>query len=289
MSALHPFAGSREMQGPMLYYRFEMTRNRVWTSLSLASVLLMVAASAGGIFLRSTYVLETASWAAQAVGQDAANLFLVAPAMLVSLHFARRGSARGALVALGLLIYTVYSYILYAFFVHFGPWFPVYVAVLGLSAYALFGALLSIDRDEVVRLLGANNKAGLAGWLLLAFSLLFAFRWLDQIFTALAEGNAPQAIAEIGTFVNPIHVLDLAILLPGMIVTSLALRRRRPLGLLFAAPLLTFAAAMGVAILCMFRAQQLRGISIQTAQIVIVSTVVLLSLFGLASFLRRVK
>lgn len=266
-----------------------MFQNRVWISLSLASVLLMAAASAGGIILRSTYLLETASWAAQAMGQDAANLFVVAPAMLIALHYARRGSTRGALVALGLLIYIVYSYMLYAFFVHFGPWFPVYVAVLGLSAYALFGALLSTDRGEVVRVLGTNTKTGLAGWLLLAFSLLFAFRWIEEIVTALAAGSAPQAVAEIGTFVNPIHVLDLAFLLPGMIVTGLAVRSRRPLGLLIAAPLLTFAAAMGVAIVCMFKAQQSRGISVQTAPVAILSTVVLLSLYGLVSFLRRVK
>ena len=37
-----------------------------------------------------------------------------------------------------------------------------------------------------------------------------------------------------------------------MIATAVSLRRRGPLGLLFAAPLLTFSAAMGVAVLAMF-------------------------------------
>jgi hypothetical protein len=50
------------------------------------------------------------------VGQDAANLFVVVPAMLIALYFVYRGSARATLVWLGLLIYTIYSYALYASF-----------------------------------------------------------------------------------------------------------------------------------------------------------------------------
>ena len=85
---------------------------------------------------------ETPTWAAQGIGQDVANLFCIFPSMLIALPFAFRGSTRATLVSLGLLIYVVYSYILYAFLIHFGPWFPVYMAVLGLSAYALFGSVI---------------------------------------------------------------------------------------------------------------------------------------------------
>lgn len=266
-----------------------MIKNRVWISLSFAAAILMGAASAGGLFQRSTYALETASWAAQAIGQDAANLIVVAPVLLIALYFAGRGSTRGTLVAIGLLIYTVYSYMLYALFVHFGPWFPVYVAVLGLSTYGLLGAVIQSDRVEVARVLGRNAATSFASWLLLGIGLLFAFRWIGEIAGALANGTAPLAIAEIGSFVNPIHVLDLAFVLPGMLVTSLALRGRKPLGLLFAAPLLTFAAAMGIAILFMFQSQQARGIQIPAAPVVFMTTLVVLSLRGTISFLRGIK
>lgn len=257
--------------------------------LSLAATVLMAVASAGGIFLRKTYAQETASWAAQAVGQDMANLFVVAPAMITALYLASRGSLRAVLVSLGLLIYVVYSYILYSLFVHYGPWFPVYVAVLGLSAYGLFGCVLNTNVDEIARVLGKNDKTNLASVLLLAFGLLFAARWLSVLVESIIAGTTPEAVTEVGAFVNPVHVLDLALLLPGMIATGLAVRKKKRLGLLFAAPFLTFAAVMGIAILCMFFAQQARGVPVSPPAIVIMTAIVLLSLFGNISFLRGVR
>jgi hypothetical protein len=248
----------------------------------------MAVASAAGVFMPGTYAKETASWATQGYGQDIANLFVVFPAMLISLHFAFRGSVRATLVALGLLIYMAYSYVLYAFFIHFGTFFLVYVAVLGLSAYTLFGAVLNMDRVEVARRLGGNPKKGLAAVLLLVFGLLFALQWLSEIGLALLSGTVPKGIADIGAPVNPVHVLDLAFILPGMIVTAASLRRRGPLGLLFGAPLLTFSAAMGIAILAMFYAEHNRGMAISVVPVVVIGSVVAGSVYGTAEFIGRI-
>ncbi len=263
--------------------------NRIWIFLSLAAAVLMAVASAAGVFLPTTYAHETASWATQGIGQDIANLFFIFPAMLVSLHFAFRRSTRATLVTLGLLIYVVYSYVLYAFFVHFGPWFVVYVAVLGLSAYALFGLVIHMNRDDIARQLSGNPKTGLVSILLLVFGLLFAVQWLSEIVPSLLSGTTPKSITEIGAPVNPVHVLDLAFILPGMIVTAVAVRKRMPLGLLFAAPLLTFSAAMGIAILCMFAAQGARGVPISGVPIVVIGAVVVMSLYGAYTFVRELK
>jgi hypothetical protein len=260
----------------------------VWIWLSLAATFLMVVTSAAGICLPSTYARETPSWAAQGRGQDLANLVVVVPAMLIALHFELRGSVRATLIALGLRIYLVYSYVLYAFFIHFGPWFPAYVVILGLSTFALFGAVLHLDRDEVARVLGKNRSAAPAGVLLMALALLFGARWLSEIIPAIRSGVPPKEVAESGAFVNPVHVLDLAFVLPGMIVTAVALWRRRPLGLLFAAPLLTFSTVMGIAILAMFYASHLRGAAIPAGPVVVIGAVVLSSLWGTFSYLLRI-
>jgi hypothetical protein len=266
-----------------------MAMQRTWIFLSLAAAILMAAASAAGIFLPTTYARETPSWATQGVGQDIANLFCIFPATLVVLHFAFRGSARATLVTLGLLIYVAYSYTLYAFFIHFGPWFLVYVAVLGLSSYALLGSVIHMDLEEVARRLQGNPKAGLVSVLLLVFGVLFAFQWLSDIVPSLLSGITPQSIAEIGAPVNPIHVLDLAFILPGMIVTAVTARKRSPLGLLLAAPLLTFSAAMGIAILSMFLAEHGWGVPTSVVPVVVISFVVLVSLYGTYAFLREIE
>ena len=265
-----------------------MLMNRIWIWLSLAAAILMSVASAAGVFLPSTYARETASWAMQGQGQDLANLFVVFPAMLIALHFAFRRSVRATLVTLGLLIYIVYSYVLCAFSISFGPLFPVYVAVLGLSAFALFGSVIHMDRIEVSRLLGANPKVNLVSWLLLAFSVLFTFQWMSEIIPALFSATALKGVVEIGAPVNPVHVLDVAFILPGMIATAVSLRKRGPLGLLFAAPLLTFSAAMGVAILAMFYTAFAWGGWISALPVAIIVAVVVASLLGAWAFLRKI-
>lgn len=264
-----------------------MPMNRVWIWLALAAAVLMAIASAAGVFLPGTYARETASWATQGRGQDIANLLIVFPATLIALHHAFRGSVRATLVMLGLLIYVVYSYVLYAFFIHFGRLFPVYVAVLGLSTYALSGAVIHMDRREIARRLVGNPQAKLASVLLLVFGILFALQWLTEIVPALLSDTVPKGVADIGAPVNPVHVLDLAFILPGMIVTAISVRKRDPLGLLFAAPLLTLSAAMGIAILSMFYAEQARGMAISAAPVVVIGTVVLGSVYGAWTFLRR--
>lgn len=264
-----------------------MNRTCLW--LSLATAVLMAIASAAGIFLPSTYARETATWATQGKGQDIANLFIVFPAMLVAIRFALRGRLRAALIALGLLIYVAYSYVLYAFFIHFGPLFPIYVAVLGLSSSALFGAVIHMDRSKVPHLLAGNPKAKLASGLLFAFGLLFALQWLSEIVSALLAGAVPRSATEIGAPVNPVHVIDLAFILPGMIVTAIAARRGKPLGLLFAAPLLVFSAAMSIAIVSMFGAERARGVPLAIVPLLLVSAVCLLSIYGAWAFSRELR
>jgi hypothetical protein len=59
------------------------------------------------------------------------NVFIVFPVLAVSALYVHEHSVRAFMVWLGALIYVVYSYLMYAFFVHFGPVFPLFVGVLG--------------------------------------------------------------------------------------------------------------------------------------------------------------
>src|SRR5689334_24256856 len=116
---------------------------RVWIALSIPIAVAVAVASGVGAFVPATYVRETQSWSAQGVGQDFMNLFVIVPALLFTGRRASRGSVRAFLVWQGLLLYLAYSYVLYAFFVHFGPLFLVDVSALGLSFYALVGSILN--------------------------------------------------------------------------------------------------------------------------------------------------
>ena len=125
--------------------------------------------------------------------------------------------------------------------------------------------------------------------LLLVFGLLFAFQWLS-VSCRLLSGTTPKGIAEIGapgqpdsragSGVRPCrHDRD----------RSDGSQAQPPLGLLFAAPLLTFSAAMGIAILSMFLAEHGRGIPTSVVPVVVISFVVLVSLYGTYAFLREIE
>jgi hypothetical protein len=220
---------------------------------------LVALASLGGALWPRIYAQEAPIWAAQGVGQDWVTALVAVPLLLGAGHLARRGSLGALLVWAGVLIYLVYAYLLYAFFVHFGPLFLVYVAVLSLSFFLLCAWLLETDRTRVARAFSPRTPVRLTGTWLVVVAALFLALWSVEIAGALARGSAPESAVEAGLPVNPVHVLDLALLLPGLALTGLLLRRRHPLGYLLAAPLLTAIVVLGVAILGITLAMAERG------------------------------
>lgn len=258
----------------------------MWLSLTAPIAVAAGVASAAGAFVPSTYARETASWAAQGVGQDLANLFVVLPALIVCAVRAARGSVRALLIWQGLLMYLVYSYVLYAFFVHFGPLFLVYVATLGCSFYALAGSLLDLNVRELAARIRDVAAARRMSALLLATGLLFAFLWLTDIARALASGGVPPSVVEVGLPVNPIHVLDLAFALPALILTGWLLRRRTPYAVAFAAPLATLLMAMGLAIVVMVFVMRARGVAVSLVMPAMVTAIVVLAGVVTTSYLR---
>ncbi len=78
---------------------------------------------------------------------------------------------------------------------------------------------------------------------------LFAVVWLASIIPALISGLVPQELAETGLVSNPVHVLDLALILPAMLGTAFLARRGRLTAQFLLAPWLVFAALMGASII----------------------------------------
>lgn len=233
-----------------------------WTLLATVAASLMALTSLAGLFAESTYALETEEWAAQGIGQDLINVAFVFPVLVISAALARRGSVRARLIAIGALFYVAYSYALYALFVHFGTLFLAYVAVLGLSVFALIGATGETDAGAAQGVLGARRWRRTTAVYLIVVGSAFALLWLAEIVPATLAGVTPESVERSTFAVNPIHVLDLALFLPATIVTGLLLWKDRPRGLLFAVPFTTFLSLMGTALVAMVAVMWLRGIPV---------------------------
>ena len=211
---------------------------------ALAIAVLVALASLAGIAVPSLYAAETRSWRIQAIVQDWVDLAIGVPWLLATAAAARRGSARGLVLLTGGLIFIVYSFVIYAFAVHFNRAFLLYCAVLGLSELALVHAALALAAQGDTRWFSGREPRRAIAAFLTGSALLFAALWLARIVPALVRGETPAELAGSGLVTNPVHVLDLSLVLPSLALTGIALWRGHALGRLAAPPLLTFALLM---------------------------------------------
>jgi hypothetical protein len=207
---------------------------------------LIAVASLGGILDGATYAGETADWAAQGVAQDWFDLCVLAPVLIAAWAWARRDPARGAPVLAGALAFTVYMFLIYAFAVHFNALFLVYCAVLGLSAFALGATLRSAPAPRAG---GSRERA--SGGFFIGTAVAFAALWLAEIVPALVHRTRPPGLLVTGLFTNPVHVIDLSLVLPAFVAIGVALVRARPLGRRLGAPAAAFTALMALSIVAL--------------------------------------
>jgi hypothetical protein len=216
------------------------------------TLLAALIAAAGNVIALSgvgdVYGRETAAFVNQGIAQDIVNLTVVSPLIVLLALLARRGSMTAYLALLGALSFTVYNYVIYTFSVHAGALYLPWVAVLGLSLYALIGGLVNLDRDEVkARFAAAPRRT--AGWFLIIVATLFAGLWLHDIIPALLSGQVPAGARELGLPSSPVHVLDLAFYLPAAFAAGIGLLRRQAWGYAIAPGLLVFLTLTGLPIM----------------------------------------
>lgn len=168
---------------------------------------------------------------------------------------------------------------------HFGVLFLPYVAVLGLSSFSL-GFGIRSRRDDV-HLVGRSRTGG--GWVLIVIGTVFGLLWLSSIIPSLVAGQEPAELAAAGLVANPVHVLDLALVLPAMILTGVQARRGRPDFLLWLVPWLGFSTLMGASVaaaMVLIMAQEPQG---AIGPLVFVLLVVVASAWAVVACLRRLE
>ena len=263
-----------------------ISKTALW--LSMIDAFLVLTASASGIFLKSIYARETSSWAVQGIAQDTVNLVAVV-ALFIAAYFVNKGSVKAFLVWGGVLLYLLYAYIIYAFDVHFNSLFLVYVAIVGLSFYALVGSVMHMHLDSLQISFSANTKARAVSVFLLVLGMVFYLLWLREDIPALLAGNIPPSVTEANLPTNPVHVLDIGLYLPAMLITALLLWRRKLLGYLLAGPLLVFSILTGTAILVIFLVMNSKGMPTSIGIEAFIAIIIVVSLVLSVLFLREVK
>jgi len=219
-----------------------------WATSAAGAVMALVASAIGLANVTGIYGRETASFVDQAIAQDLVNVALAAPATLLLAWLAWRGSVRAGLLWTGVLTFTVYNYVIYTMSIHVGPLFLTWVAVLGLTFWSLVGGLRALRPTAVAAAL-AGAPRRILGWYLVFIGAVFTLLWLSDIVPAMVHGRLPQGAVDLGLPSNPVHVLDLAILLPVVIAIGRLVLLRRLTGLTLAPAAVVFLVMTGLPIL----------------------------------------
>lgn len=244
--------------------------------------------SLAGVVHPAIYARETANWAAQAVGQDWVDLLLAVPWLAITGLAASRGSRRGLLLLAGGLGYAVYELVIYAFSLRFNALFLVYCAALGLSIGSLVPILHDLLHADVARWFSEAPVRG-AGILLVLVGASFTLLWLAEIVPALAHGVVPASVTAAGVPTNPVHVLDLSLVLPAHVAGGLLLLRKHPLGYVAGPVLLAFGVLMAASISGMVVVMFLRGIAASVSVAGAMAVLCVLSAIFLARLLRTLR
>ena|SRR5688572_22180773 len=257
--------------------------------LSFLLSILIVVVSCTGIFTPDFYVRETFNWQVQSVGQDMVDLIIVVPALIISAILAYRGNYIAGLLWAGVIVYTIYTFIIYSFSVHFNRLFVIYCLTLGLSFYSLAWFIYSQIKKRLIITIDKHAVAKVTGIFFLVVSLLFYLLWLSEVVPAMINDTLPKGLTESGLVTNPVHVIDLSIFLPGIFITGVLVLKRKPAGFLFAIIILAFFILMNITIGWLAFTMREKGLESNLSVTMIMAALSLISLVFLTWNIKNIK
>ncbi len=266
-----------------------MENRKAIVILSTVMAIALAFVSYFGAFNVATYERDAASMAAQGAGQDLVNLVLVVPLLIVSLIFMLRESRIATFIFAGTVFYILYSFCIYAFGLHFNKFFLLYCLILGSSFYSFIFVILELSRKDVQNWFGKKLPIRLTGVYLLLISALFYMLWLRDIIPAVLKNTTPKDVSDYNLLVNPVHVLDLSIALPGLVVAAVLLMKKRRLGYILTPVLLIFVIILTIALAGMVMMTKARGITEDTSIAGIFIVLAVISIAILYLFLKNIS
>lgn len=191
----------------------------LWLTLLVSG--LAITASIGGLTSETLYrdsEFIKRSW----IANDWVTLF-VAPLLLSTLFFQRRGDQRAQLIWMGLMLYMFYNYAFYLFGANFNTFFLIYVALFSASLYAIIIGLLTINIHAIHEQVIHRKRKIIVSLFLFLLAIPLLIVELKQCINFIISGKSPQVP-------TLIFALDLSTVIPTTIFASFLLWKNNPWG-----------------------------------------------------------
>jgi hypothetical protein len=223
---------------------------RTLTLISYALALLTLVSCVLSIINNEIY--QDGDWAnAQWLGQDIVTILIALPLLLLSFFKGiRREELRWTLVYSGILLYYVYTYSFFMFAAQLTVLYLFHLPIFGLSAIAFVITCIGLFGKHKVYMPEKKSLHTLISGYLILISLMISFLWLNDIFSHLSD---PGHLSDTPSGEAPliIYSLDLAIIIPLMIIAAIKLLLRTSWGYLLTGLILTKTSTLGFALMAM--------------------------------------
>jgi hypothetical protein len=200
------------------------TNKNIAIILSTLNAFLVVLASLGGILFYDVLYEPDPITLPQLIAQDYVTLLLGVPILTAGIILTNRHSTRGWLLLTGGLAYIIYGYFFYVIGVRFNVLFLLYIAIFGSALYALIVLTTNTDIDLLKSQMQVKTRTRLTGGFLIASGLLFVFMWSGRVLASLSSGTILDPVT------RQVIVIDMAVLLPALILTGTLLWRKNRWG-----------------------------------------------------------
>ena len=139
--------------------------------------------------------------------------------------------------------------------------FLVYVALTGMSFFALVLTLLSFEIDRMPEIFNVNAPVKSIGGFLIINAILIALLWLGVIVPPLIDKTIVPDSVQHYTTLN-VQAFDLSLFLPISFVAGLLLIRKNKFGYLIAPVYLIFLSLLMLALISKLVAKALEGVNV---------------------------
>ena len=210
------------------------------------------------IYGKGLYRFDTVISAATFKGVDVVTLVLSIPLLMFAFILYCRNYLRGGLLLVSAIPYFLYIGASMTFSAAFNRIFLLYAALLSVSLFTFIVASTTIDLETLPKhVLPHLPHRGIAIFMFVAGIGTFLL-WLSELIGPILTGVTPANLGPYTTMFT--HGFDSAVITPATVLTGIFLLQRKPLGYLFAAPLLVFCTQNGFTVLAATISQTLEGI-----------------------------
>lgn len=227
------------------------------------------------VYGKGIYQYMSVPAAVSQIAQDKVTLFLGIPLFLISLYLFRKNSLKGKILLSGTLIYFFTTYMFNMASTIFNSLFLVYVAITGLSFFALILTLMSFERNKMNSYFSDKLPVKFIGGFLMFGAIATAGSWLGIVMPAVTGGKYPLELGHYTTMV--VQAFDLSIYLPISFLSGFFIFRKKQIGYLMAPVYLIFLVILMASVTAKVFSVNASGIAVNPQQLFIFPIFTLIS------------